>query len=57
MALWGQLKVSNPRRGVVSEGDITSMESVQVVWLPDMDSNHELDKFLKSRNLLIIKSH
>ena len=25
-------------------------------WLPGMDSNHELDKFLKSRNLLILKS-
>jgi hypothetical protein len=25
-------------------------------WLPGMDSNHELDRFLKSRNLLILKS-
>jgi hypothetical protein len=26
-------------------------------WLPGMDSNHELDKILKSHNLLIPKSH
>jgi hypothetical protein len=26
------------------------------VWLPGMDSNHELDRFLKSRNLLILQS-
>jgi hypothetical protein len=26
------------------------------VWLPGMDSNHELDRILKSRNLLILKS-
>jgi len=25
-------------------------------WLPGMDSNHELDKILKSRNLLILQS-
>ena len=25
-------------------------------WLPGMDSNHELDKFLKCRNLPILKS-
>src|SRR5581483_6242697 len=26
------------------------------VWLPGMDSNHELDNILKSRNLLILQS-
>jgi len=26
------------------------------LWLPGMDSNHELDRFLKSHNLLILKS-
>jgi site-specific DNA recombinase len=26
-------------------------------WLPGMDSNHELDRILKSHNLLILKSH
>jgi len=26
------------------------------IWLPGMDSNHELDTILKSRNLLILKS-
>jgi hypothetical protein len=26
-------------------------------WLPGMDSNHELDTLLKSRNLLILQSH
>ena len=26
-------------------------------WLPDMDSNHELDKILMFRNLLILQSH
>jgi len=26
------------------------------IWLPGMDSNHELDKFLKSHNLLILQS-
>jgi len=25
-------------------------------WLPGMDSNHKLDKFLKSHNLLILQS-
>jgi len=25
-------------------------------WLPGMDSNHELDKILNSRNLLILQS-
>ena len=25
-------------------------------WLPGMDSNHELDRILKSHNLLILKS-
>ena len=25
------------------------------VWLPGMDSNHELDKILKAHNLLILK--
>jgi hypothetical protein len=28
----------------------------QKVWLPGMGSNHELDRFLKSRNLLILNS-
>jgi hypothetical protein len=28
----------------------------QKVWLPGMDSNHELDRILKSRNLLILQS-
>jgi hypothetical protein len=28
----------------------------QKVWLPGMGSNHELDKFLKSRKLLILQS-
>jgi hypothetical protein len=28
----------------------------QNVWLPGMDSNHELDRILKSRNLLILQS-
>ena len=28
----------------------------QKVWLPGMDSNHELDKILNSRNLLILQS-
>ncbi len=27
------------------------------IWLPGMDSNHELDRILKSHNLLILKSH
>jgi hypothetical protein len=27
------------------------------IWLPGMDSNHELDKILKSCNLLILQSH
>ena len=27
------------------------------IWLPGMDSNHELDKILMSRNLLILQSH
>jgi hypothetical protein len=26
------------------------------IWLPGMDSNHKLDMFLKSHNLLILKS-
>jgi hypothetical protein len=26
------------------------------IWLPGMDSNHELDKFLNFRNLLILQS-
>ena len=28
----------------------------QKVWLPGMGSNHELDRILKSRNLLILQS-
>jgi hypothetical protein len=28
----------------------------QKVWLPGMDSNHELDIFLKAHNLLILQS-
>src|SRR5262249_8629178 len=27
------------------------------IWLPGMDSNHELDRILKSHNLLILQSH
>jgi hypothetical protein len=29
-----------------------SLEPVQAVWLPGMDSNHELDKIFNVRNLL-----
>ena len=29
---------------------------VEILWLPGMDSNHELDMIFKSHNLLILKS-
>ena len=32
------------------------MSSKAKLWLPDMDSNHELDRILKSHNLLILQS-
>jgi hypothetical protein len=33
-----------------------SQQIVKLGWLPGMDSNHELDKILRSRNLLILQS-
>src|SRR5579862_8902133 len=37
----GSVESFESTTGVVSEGDITSMESVRAVWLPGMDSNHD----------------
>ena len=37
-------------------GLLPSDVMVWIVWVLGMDSNHELDKILKSHNLLILKN-
>jgi DNA invertase Pin-like site-specific DNA recombinase len=49
------LRCSN-RLNQTKQKEIDMKVTDEEIWLPGMDSNHELDKILKCRNLLILKS-